>query len=249
MPSFDTDDDLRDLEAAPASFSSRPRHPDREQCSRRQILEARGRDSGSLRAILVMDPPEHRDYRKLAVTLVHAARHRERRSSIAEESARGLVDGLALSALSGRRGGVRVRERDRRPLHPLRILCDHPRRATRRRSRSSSSSPAQLFASDDPDLQRKGEDRRAGRPWRWPWSSCSSSMRIIEDRRANPTRRPRDAFSPMASVNGEPMGPHGDPGLLPHHLHRGARHHEECAWSSGHPHPRPASRRAREAQA
>jgi len=120
---------------------------------------------------------------------------------VARESARGLVDRLVERA----RGGAGECEfaDEIATAHPLRILSTIlgvPREEEPR----ILSLTTQLFASDDPDLQREGEDRLAAAK-----ALAIDFFRlfneIIADRRANPRD---DLASVLANgrVNGEPMG-------------------------------------------
>lgn len=150
-----------------------------------------------MRTIIEMDPPEHRLYRKLASGFF-TPKGIDRLDEIVSESARTLVDGL------GDEGECDFIERIAQR-HPLRVLGtilgidrddeEHVLHLTQ-----------QLFASEDPDLQREGTDRAA--------ASYSLGMdfyalfdRIIQDRRS----RPRDDLASMLAnamlPTGEPLGP------------------------------------------
>ena len=170
-----------------------------ESPEQKRILEAAG-GLGQLRAILVMDPPEHRDYRKLAAPWF-TPRAIERIAPIAEESARALVSGLVERA-SGGEGECEFAS-EVAAAHPLRVLCTILG-VPREREPQLLQLTSQLFASDDPDLQRKGEDRSlAVQAHAMEFLQLFNA--IIEDRRANPTD---DLASLLANgkVNGEPMG-------------------------------------------
>jgi cytochrome P450 len=69
---------------------------------------------GSLRVIIGMDPPEHRDYRKVAVPWF-TPRAIERNDAVVTGSARNLVDGLVESASSPTRSPLRIRFAFSRP--------------------------------------------------------------------------------------------------------------------------------------
>jgi len=170
-----------------------------ESEQQKTILEAEA-GLGTLRPIIGMDPPEHRDYRKVAAPWF-TPRAIARVDSVARESARGLVDRLVERA----RGGAGACEfaDEIATAHPLRILSTIlgvPREEEPR----ILSLTTQLFASDDPDLQREGEDRLAAAK-----ALAIDFFRlfneIIADRRANPRD---DLASVLANgrVNGEPMG-------------------------------------------
>ncbi len=170
-----------------------------ESPEQKQILEAE-EGLGQLRAILVMDPPEHRDYRKVAAPWF-TPRAIERIAPIAEKSARALVDGLVERASSGEGECEFVNQVA--ALHPLRVLCT-VLGLQREHEPKLLQLTNELFASDDPDLQRKGEDRsQAVRAMAMEFFQLFNS--IIDDRRANPTD---DLASVLANgkVNGDPMG-------------------------------------------
>lgn len=171
-----------------------------ESKQQRTILEAES-GLGSLRAILVMDPPEHRDYRKVASPWF-TPRAIGRVDPMAQESARSLVDGLVERASDGE--GECEFASEIATAHPLRILSTIlgvPREEEPRILELTT----QLFASDDPDLQREGEDR-LGAAKALAVDFFQLFNEIIEDRRA----RPRDDLATVLAngrVDGEPMGP------------------------------------------
>jgi hypothetical protein len=161
----------------------------------------RDRDSGigSMRTIIEMDPPQHRVYRKVASPWF-TPNALGRLDEAVEASARELVDELAGASGEGECdfvSAVAVR-------HPLRLLStilgvereDEPRilRVTN-----------ELFGSDDPDLQREGEDRDAAMK-ALGLELFEYFSKIIEDRRAHPRD---DLASVLANANvaGEAMGP------------------------------------------
>ena len=168
-----------------------------DSAEQKKILEA---GLGQFRAILVMDPPEHRDYRKVAAPWF-TPRAIERIAPIAEESARALVDGLVERAGGGE--GECEFANEIAAKHPLRVLSTIlgvPREQEPQLLRLTN----ELFAADDPDLQRKGEDRKqAVQALAMEFFQLFNA--IIEDRRANPTD---DLASVLANgkLNGEPMG-------------------------------------------
>lgn len=171
-----------------------------ESEQQKTILEAES-GLGSLRAILVMDPPEHRDHRKIASPWF-TPRAIRRVDPMAQQSAKQLVDRLVAQA-SGGEGECEFAQ-DVATAHPLRILSTIlglPREEEPR----ILALTTQLFASDDPDLQREGEDRLAAAK-ALAIDFFQLFQRIIEDRRANP----RDDLATVLAngrVDGEPMGP------------------------------------------
>jgi len=155
---------------------------------------------GQMRVIIAMDPPEHRDYRKVAVPWF-TPRAIERIDAVVKERARNLVDGLVEKASGGE--GECEFANEIAAAHPLRILSTIlgvPREQEPQILRLTN----ELFAADDPDLQRKGEDRfKATEELALELFQLFNG--IIEDRRANPTD---DLASLLANgrVNGELMG-------------------------------------------
>jgi len=155
---------------------------------------------GTARAIIGMDPPEHRDYRKVAAPWF-TPRAIQRVATLARESADSLVAGMVERA-SGREGVCEFAN-DVAAAHPLRILST-VLGVPREQEPQILELTNQLFAADDPDLQREGEDRaEAAKSLAIEFFGMFNQ--IIEDRRANPTD---DLASLLANgrVNGEPMG-------------------------------------------
>jgi len=170
-----------------------------ESPDQRAIIEA-DQGIGRMRSIIGMDPPEHRDYRKVAASWF-TPRAISSIAPIVEESARELVDSLVDRA-SAEEGDCEFAN-EIAAAHPLRILSTIlgvPREEEPRLLRLTN----ELFASDDPDLRREGEDRGAA-VQALAMEFFQLFNGIIEDRRANPTG---DLASLLANgkVNGEPMG-------------------------------------------
>jgi cytochrome P450 len=157
---------------------------------------------GSMRVVITMDPPEHREVRKVASPWF-TPRALARIDEAIDSSARELVDELAGKTGEGETDlamGVAVQ-------HPLRILSTAlgvPREQEQDILRLSN----RLFAPDDPELgtgtadreTRIAEFRKLGQEF------LELFLPIIEDRRKNPTD---DLASLLANgqVGGEPMGP------------------------------------------
>ncbi len=170
-----------------------------DSTTQKQIIEA-DQGIGQMRVIIGMDPPEHRDYRKVAASWF-TPRAIERVAPIVEESARALVDTLVERASGGE--GECEFANDVAAAHPLRVLSTIlgvPREKEPQLLRLTN----ELFGSDDPDLQRKGEDRAAA-VQALAMEFFQLFNAIIEDRRANPTD---DLATLLANgkLNGEPMG-------------------------------------------
>jgi cytochrome P450 len=148
-----------------------------------------------------MDPPDHRDFRRVAAPWF-TPRAIGRVDPVAHESARSLVDRLVERASDGE--GECEFASEIAAAHPLRILSTIlgvPREEEPR----ILALTTQLFASDDPDLQRGGEDRLAAAK-ALAIDFFQLFNEIIADRRANPRD---DLASVLANgrVRGEPMGP------------------------------------------
>jgi cytochrome P450 len=162
-------------------------------------FDDRSEGVGAMRTIIEMDPPEHRSYRKVA-SPYFTPRALGRVDAAVAESARSLVDKLAGTTGEGECDFAT----DVAAAHPLRILCTIlgvPREDEPRILELTN----QLFASDDPDLQREGEDREAAMK-ELGLELYQLFGGIIEDRRANPRD---DLASVLANgkVDGELMGP------------------------------------------
>jgi cytochrome P450 len=154
---------------------------------------------GALRTIIEMDPPEHRSYRKVASSFFTPRALRAIQEAI-DKSAREIVDGLAGDTGEGE-CDVAVDIATSHPLRVLSTILGVPR----------SQEPVilrltqELFAANDPELQRAGVDHNQA------IAELGAEMyvlfdEIIADRRANPTD---DLASIIANgtVDGEQMGP------------------------------------------
>jgi cytochrome P450 len=187
--------DIREISRRPDEFLNAPGivHP------RSDIPVDRSEGVGAMRTIIEMDPPQHRSFRKVASPWF-TPRALARIDALAEQSARDLVDSLAAR---GREAECDFAT-EIATAHPLRILAailgvsreDEPRilRLT-----------TQLFAADDPDLQRPAESRKLAMR-ELGLELLQLFNRIIEDRRANP----RDDLATLLAngrVDGAPLGP------------------------------------------
>jgi cytochrome P450 len=152
---------------------------------------------GAMRVVITMDPPEHRQVRKVASPWF-TPRALRRIDAAVEESARALVDELAGETGEGETDlamGMAVR-------HPLRILATAlgvPREQEPKILELSN----RLFAPDDPELgsgNTQEDFLKLGQEF------LELFLPIVENRRAHPTD---DLASVLANgrVDGEPMGP------------------------------------------
>ena len=153
----------------------------------------------SMRVIIQMDPPEHRDVRKVASHIFTPRAIRALDADI-DRSAREVVDRLA-----GESGeGECEFASDVAAAHPLRILSNMlgvPREQESDILRLTN----ELFALDDPDLQREGGDRQQA-IMDLGMELYALFDSIIQDRRANPTSDLASVLA-NATIDGEPLGP------------------------------------------
>src|SRR5262245_6142308 len=189
--------DIIDISSRPDVFSNLagPMILSREQ----QLMVAKRKESpmGQMLTIIEMDPPQHRDFRKVASGFF-TPRNITKLDAIVAESARSLIDSL------GEEGEcdfvAKVAQR-----HPLRVLATLLG-IDREDEERVLELTQQLFAGDDPDLQRKGEDRQQAQ-MEMGLEFYQLFDRIIQDRRA----RPRDDLATMLATgkmaDGAPMGP------------------------------------------
>lgn len=158
----------------------------------RNIDETQG--IGAMRVVITMDPPEHREVRKVASPWFTPRALKSIEAAV-DASARALVDDLAGEGETDLAKGMAVS-------HPLRILASAlgvPRDQEPKILELSN----RLFAADDPDLGSGStpEDfKRLGQEF------LEMFLPIVQDRRANPTN---DLASILANgtVGGELMGP------------------------------------------
>jgi cytochrome P450 len=161
-------------------------------------LREGGQGFGAMRVIIEMDPPEHRGYRQVT-SPYFTPRAVLALDEAIRTSAREVVDKLAGATGEGECDFAN----DVANAHPLRILSTLlgvPRESEPDILRLTN----QLFAGDDPDLQRGGEDRKAA-TMALGLELYQLFDKIIQDRRANPTD---DLASLLANgtIDGKPMG-------------------------------------------
>ncbi len=187
--------DIMEISNKPNIFSNSegPVMLSNEQLKRR-LNEAAG--FSGMRTIIEMDPPEHRDFRKVASGFF-TPRSIHRLDDIVTECAREQIDKL------GDEGECDFVEQiaQRHPLRVLSTILGIEREDEELLLRLTQ----ELFAAEDPDLQRAGEDREA--------ATASLGMdfmnlfnKIIEDRRANPRDDLATMLATAKMADGEPMG-------------------------------------------
>ncbi|MAG34464.1 MAG: cytochrome P450 [Deltaproteobacteria bacterium] len=163
-------------------------------------IERRDREDnsfGGMKTVIEMDPPEHREYRNIASGFFKP-RNIHRLDDIVTECAREQVDRL------GEEGETDFVEAISQQ-HPLRVL------ATMLGLEREDEEPLlrmtqELFAGEDPDLQRQGEDRREATA-ELGIEFMGMFTRIIEDRRANPRDDLASLLANAKLSDGSPMGP------------------------------------------
>jgi cytochrome P450 len=188
--------DICEISRQPDLYSSYPGIT----LQRHGIVIDRSEGVGAMRTIIEMDPPAHRSYRKVASPWF-TPRALGRVDAAVDASARSLVDALVAKASSGE--GECDFAIDVATAHPLRILSTILG-VPREQEPAILELTNQLFAADDEDLQREGEDRnKAIEELGLEMFQLFSG--VIEDRRANP----RDDLATVLAngqVDGEPMG-------------------------------------------
>ncbi|MBJ18292.1 MAG: cytochrome P450 [bacterium] len=152
---------------------------------------------GTMKTVIEMDPPEHRDFRRVASGFF-TPRNIHRLDEIVEECARAQIDKL------GEEGEADFIETIAQR-HPLRVL------ATLLGIEPEDEDlilelTQQLFGSEDPDLQREGEDRgEASNQLIADFGALFT--RVIENRRANPGDDLASLLANAKMADGSPMGP------------------------------------------
>ena len=188
--------DIMEISNKPHIFSNSqgPMLMDHEQLRRQREDPS---SFGTMKTIIEMDPPEHRDFRKVASGFF-TPRSIHRLDEIVAECARLHVDKLGAEGETDFVEAIAQR-------HPLRVLSTilgiEPEDEDLLLELTQ-----QLFASEDPDLQREGEDRgEASQQLIADFGALFT--RIIEDRRANPTDDLASLLANAKMADGSPMGP------------------------------------------
>ncbi len=158
-----------------------------------------GEGLGAMRTIIDMDPPEHRSFRKVASPWF-TPNAMVRLDDVMEASAKQIVDKLAGTTGEGECDFAT----EVAAAHPLRVLST-ALGVEREDEPYILKMTNELFASDDPELQRQGTDRKSA------IAELGVELfqffgKIIEDRRQNPQD---DLATVLANgqVHGETMGP------------------------------------------
>ncbi|MEE8165200.1 MAG: cytochrome P450 [Myxococcota bacterium] len=190
--------DICDISKRPDDFSNAADGIVVYSHEQRRMREADGSFS-QMRTIIDMDPPEHRDFRKVA-SHWFTPRALARIDEVIDRSAREVVDRLESTNAEGECDFAR----DIATAHPLRVLSTVlgvPREQEPDILRLTN----ELFGAEDPELQREGTSRQQ--------ATAATGLElfqlfnsIIEDRRANP----KDDLATVlakAEIDGKPMGP------------------------------------------
>ncbi|MDJ0850650.1 MAG: cytochrome P450 [Myxococcota bacterium] len=164
-----------------------------------QLLDRQDREGGfaGMKTIIEMDPPQHRDFRKVASGFF-TPRSIHRLDEIVARSAREQVDNLGEEGEADFVDVISQR-------HPLRVLATILGIDPEDEEKVLELTQ-QLFASEDPELQRAGEDRKQASE-ELGLEFYQLFDRIVQDRRAHP----RDDLASMLAnaklADGSPMGP------------------------------------------
>jgi cytochrome P450 len=188
--------DIMDISNKPSIFSNieGPMLLNREQIRRQEEDPS---SFGTMKTIIEMDPPEHREFRKVASGFF-TPRSIHRLDEIVAECAREQIDKLGSEGETDFVESIAQR-------HPLRVLSTILG-IDKEDEDLILELTQQLFASEDPDLQREGEDRaEASKTLIADFGALFT--RILEDRRANPRDDLASLLANAKMADGSPMGP------------------------------------------
>ncbi len=188
--------DIMDISSKPEIFSNieGPSLLNHEQRAER-LRE--GGAFANMKTIIEMDPPQHREYRKVASGFF-TPRSIHRLDDIVNECAREQVDKLGEEGETDFVEAIAQR-------HPLRVLCTILG-IERDDEELVLELTQQLFGGEDPDLQRKAESRKEANA-QLGADFMNLFTRIIEDRRANPRDDLASMLANAKMADGSPMGP------------------------------------------
>ncbi len=189
--------DIVDVSGKPHLFSNREGPMLLSRAQMMQMAKRAASPMGKMKTIIEMDPPEHRTVRQVASPFF-TPRSIRRLDQIVTESARSLVDSL------GEEGECDFVEKVSQR-HPLRVLATLLG-IDREDEEKVLHLTQQLFAGDDPDLQRKGENREQAQ-LELGMELYQLFDRIIQDRRARPREDLATLLATAKLPGGEPLGP------------------------------------------
>jgi len=189
--------DIMEVSGKPHLFSNREGPMILSRMQRIQADRRAEGPMGQMRTIIEMDPPEHRDFRRVASGFF-TPRGIRRLEEIVTESARSLIDSL------GEEGECDFVETvaQRHPLRVLATILGIDREDEQRVLELTQ----QLFASEDPDLQRQGEDRDRAQ-MEVGLEFYQMFERIARERRESPRDDLATMLATAKMADGEPMGP------------------------------------------
>lgn len=188
--------DIMEISGKPDIYSNRPGIvvlTDEQRESRSSGESA----LAQMRTIIEMDPPEHTSFRKVASGFF-TPRSISRLDQIVADSARALLDSLGEEGECDFVDKVAAR-------HPLRVLATilGIDRSDEERVMELTQ---QLFAAEDPDLQREGEDRQQATK-ELGAEFYQLFDRVVQDRRANPRDDLASLLANAKLADGSPLGP------------------------------------------
>ena len=188
--------DIMNISNKPHIFSNSegPFLMDKMQTAAR-MMDAENRPP--MRTIIEMDPPEHRDYRKVASGFF-TPRSIHRLDEIVAECARAQIDKL------GEEGECDFVEQISQR-HPLRVLATILGIGPEDEDLLLELTQ-QLFAADDPDLQREAANRQEASQAMFA-DFLALFSRIVADRRENPSDDLASMLANAKMANGEHLPP------------------------------------------
>jgi cytochrome P450 len=151
----------------------------------------------NMKTIIEIDPPEHRDFRKVASPFF-TPKNVRRLDDIVTECAREQVDKLGSAGETDFVESIAQR-------HPLRVLATLLG-IERQDEELLLKLTQELFAAEDPDLQRKGENREEATK-SLAMDFINLFTRIIQDRRANPRDDLASRLANAKMPDGSPLPP------------------------------------------
>ena len=189
--------DIVEVSGRPYPFSNRAGPMILSRMQRRQADRRAEGPMGQMRTIIEMDPPEHRAFRKVASGFF-TPRGIRRLDEIVAESARVLIDSLGEEGECDFVGTVAQH-------HPLRVLATILG-IDREDELRVLELTQQLFASEDPDLQRRGENRDRAQ-LEIGLEFFRMFERIARDRREHPRDDLATMLATAVMADGQPLGP------------------------------------------
>ena len=182
--------DIAEISKQPEKFLSAPRLT----IAREELEQLQKQSEAPPRTLVNMDPPEHREYRKLASPWFTPRNLRILEERM-EDSARGLVDKMMEQETCDFVADVAA-------LHPLRLIA-HLFGVAEEDEPFVLKATNEVFGSEDPEFQRTGDRRQDGMALMG--ELLQFFAKISQDRKANP----RDDLASMlanAEIGGREIG-------------------------------------------